>query len=532
MQRIMQAPFPGETRLGAAGERQGRLDVPLLAIVALAAALLLGNLGNRFLWQDEAQTALIATTVLDGGVPRGSDGRNSFSQEQGVEYGADRIWKWHTWLSFYPVALSFATLGESAFAARLPSALFALATVALTFVAARALWRDRAAALAAAGLLALSVPFMLLGRQARYYALASLLSLWGLHAYARLGRTRGAPWLLLAAVVLLFHTHYVYAATLLATLLLHAAVWERQRLRPVLAVSAVATAQAVPWIVWFASIRLTPEKAGSFLDLSDTLHHVASYGRLLTTVLFAHGAFLLLPLAAAGLRRWRGEPAREISRETRSGVALLGCYVAVTILLLSLLSPLWYLRYLAPLLPPLFLLAGLCLAALWRESAAAAAVAVTLFAATGSLPDLVHELTHDYDGPIEGIVRFLEERAEPDDVVAMSYGDLPVKFHTGLRVVGGLTGEDLAPARQARFVILRRQLVNEASAEVQRVLAEQVRAGGYRRHVLDAPDIAFENREDPRLHRFRTVERAPRVVVWERAAGAPGGSIEAPAPPG
>jgi len=523
--------------LSAAARRNSRpdgldgLDVPLLAIVALAAVLLLGNLGNRFLWQDEAQTALIATTVLDGGIPRGTDGRNSFSQEQGVEFGADGIWKWHTWLSFYPVALCFGLLGETPFAARLPFALFALGTVPLVFATGRVLWRDRRAALAAAGLLSLSVPFLLLSRQARYYALASLLSLWGLHAYSRLGSARAAPWALLAAAVLLFHTHYVYAATLLATLLLHALCCERERLRPVLWISAAATAQAIPWILWFASIRLTPEKAGSFFDLSDTFHHVFSYSRLLVTVLFAYGAFLLIPLALAALRRRRGEPVWQVSRETHSGVVLLALYCVVTIVLLALLSPLYYVRYLTPLLPPLFLLAGLWLGALWRESAAAAATVVVLFAATGSLPAFLHEITHDYDGPIEGIVEFLEARAEPDDVVAIVYGDLPVKFHTGLRVVGGLTGEDLDPAREARFVILRRFLVNEASAEVHGVLAALLQGGGYRRHVLEAPDIAFENREDPKLHRFRTVQGAPPVVVWERVAPARD-SIERPGPPG
>jgi hypothetical protein len=502
--------------LGAAWHRYIQRHLPLLAIVALAALLLLANLGNRFLWQDEAQTALIAGTVLEGGIPRGTDGRNSFSQELGVEYGADGIWKWHTWLSFYPVALSLALFGETSFAARLPSALFALATVVLAFFTAQGLWRDRRAALATAGLLALSVPFLLLSRQARYYALATLLSLWGLQAYTRIGHSRGAPWALLAAAVLLFHTHYVYAATLLGTLLIHAAVCERPRLRPVLLVSLAATAQALPWIVWFASIRLTPAKADSFLDLSDTLLHFWSYTRLLFAVLFAHGAFLAIPLALALLRRRRGEPVWRVAPATRSGVLLLGLYCAVTVALLSVLSPLYYVRYLAPLLPPLFLLAGLWLGELWRVSAAAAAGVVLAFAATGSLPDFFHEITHDYDGPIEGIVGFLDRRAGPDDVVAMAYGDLPVKFHTGLRVVGGLTGEDLSPAGEARFVILRRHLVNEANAEVRRVLAARVEGGGYRRHVLEVPDIAFENREDPQLHRFRTVEGARPVVIWER----------------
>ena len=82
--------------------------VMLLAILAIAAPLFSIQLGNHYLWQDEAQTALISRTILDGGIPRGYDGRNHFSQELGIEYGENYVWRWHTWLPFYLVAGSFA----------------------------------------------------------------------------------------------------------------------------------------------------------------------------------------------------------------------------------------------------------------------------------------------------------------------------------------------------------------------------------------------------------------------------------------
>jgi hypothetical protein len=193
-------------------------------------------------------------------------------------------------------------------------------------------------------------------------------------------------------------------------------------------------------------------------------------------------------------------------------------YVAVTLLLLALLNPLplRYVRYLAPLIPPLFLLAGLFVAQLWRVSRPLAAAAVAAFALLGSLRDFAHELTHDYDGPIEGIVRFLREHAREGDVVAMVYGDLPVKFYTGLRVVGGLTGGDLSELERARFIALRRHTVAPVSREVRERLRAELRRARFRGHVLPYPDLAFENREDPRRHRFRTAEGAPPVVIWER----------------
>ena len=91
----------------------------LTLLLAVAATMLFGRLGQRCLWQDEAQTALISRTVLDHGVPLGSDGRNFFSQEGGAEYGAHYLWRWHTWLPFYVVAGSFRLLGTTTLAARL-----------------------------------------------------------------------------------------------------------------------------------------------------------------------------------------------------------------------------------------------------------------------------------------------------------------------------------------------------------------------------------------------------------------------------
>ena len=135
-----------------------RPDRLSLALCAVAAALVFPGLGGQHLWQDEAQTALIAGTVLDHGMPMGTDGTNYFSQELGKEYAADHVWRWHTWLSFYVVAASFAVLGETAIAARLPFAIFGVLCVALCFSTAQALWRDRTSAIAAGALCAASVP--------------------------------------------------------------------------------------------------------------------------------------------------------------------------------------------------------------------------------------------------------------------------------------------------------------------------------------------------------------------------------------
>jgi hypothetical protein len=384
-------------------------------------------------------------------------------------------------------------------------------------VLARELWRDRVAAAAAGLLLALCVPMLILSRQSRWYALAAFLALAGLLAYARIrpGERRWA-FALLAAALLLFHTHYLYCAVLLGSCCLHAALLERERLRPTLAAAAGTTLLSLPWLVWLSGVKLGPGYGERLLDAGESLFQLRTFAASLVTVFLAHGLWLLAlpPLALRRVRR--GEPALPRDRRAWSGVALVCLHAALGIALLACLSPGTYLRYLTPLVPPLFALVGLVAAALARAWPAVAAAAVAVWVVSGSLGEFVYEIRHDYDGPIEGIVRFLEAHARPSDSVAIVYGDLPVKFYTGLRVVGGLTGEDIEAARGADWIILRRHNLAPVSRRIRDRLRRFVVEGDYRRHEIDYPDTAFENREDPRQHRFRTAVNAPRVEIWEK----------------
>ncbi len=507
-----------------------RIGIAALGIVA--AWLLLANLGNQFLWQDEAQTALLAGTIRSHGIPHGYDGRNYFSQELGKEYGEGFVWKWHTWLSFYATAASLSLLGETTFAARLPFALFGLGTVLLCAVTARRLWRSPFAGPAAAGFAAFSVPFLILSRQCRYYSMAAFFSLLGLYAYARLDRPgRGAPLLLFSAAVLLFHTHYVYSATLLSALLLHALLCERPRLVRTLRVSAAVVLVDLPWIVWFSDVRPSGEAYwDSVTDGEKLLRFSWGYVRLLAEHFFTPW-LLAIPVALALLRARDGRPPLRVSRDTRSGIAHVLLVVATNVIGISALSPLAFYRYLAPLAPALFVLAALLLGRLAERSRGLALLVFGLWIATGSLRGFLDELRHDFDGPIEGIVEFLDAKADPGDLVAISYGDLPLKFYTDLRVIGGLTGEDLSEVPLADWIIVRGHANTHADREVrERLLATVIASPGrYRRHDLAVPDTPFENREEPRLHRFRTAHPAlPRVRIFERigpptrADGAPG----------
>ena len=100
--------------------------------------------------------------------------------------------------------------------------------------------------------------------------------------------------------------------------------------------------------------------------------------------------------------------------------------------------------------------------------------------------------------------------------MAITYGDMPVKFHANMRVIGGLTGEDLAPAKEADWIILRRYNVSGKDAKVRRYLIKNVRWGNYERIELNSPDTRFQNRESPSEHLFRTDTKEPPVVLYKK----------------
>ena len=350
--------------------------------------------------------------------------------------------------------------------------------------------------------------------------MAAFFSLLALRAYASLDEDARWPlWTLLASAFALFHIHYVYCATLLAGVLLHALLFRRTSLRAVLGITAGVAVANLPWIVWFGGVRPGGDAyLGSVLDLAKLRDFTTDYAGLLADHFFPPWLLVI----AAALWLWRQRAAGEtapIEPRTRDGVALIACYVVACVLLLSALSPLLFYRYLAPLGPPLFVLIGLLLGRLWHRARPLAAAAAAALVLTSPIAAYLGELRHDFVGPMEGLVEFLATHADSDDVIAISYGDLPLKFYLPNRVIGGLTGEDLADVERARFLVTRRHTNTQADGLVKEAIRDELRRTPQRfvRHRLAAPDTQFQNREDPRIHRYRSAPASlPRLVVFER----------------
>jgi len=482
-------------------------------LVLVTAFLLLWNLGHQLLWDDEAQTALVSQTILHHGLPLGHDGVNSFSQEAGAEFGADHVYKWHPWLPFYLLATFFRLFGVSTFTARLPFALLGIACPVLVYLLALALFERRRVAIAAAALLVFSVPFLLLAKQCRYYSPAMFLSLLGLYGYAS-GKHRSV---LAPASVLLFHTQNIYFLTLWAAVLTHAALWKPARRRELLLLFTMASALCAPWIIYTLGVSYRRAYPG-VLTWAQFLRFLGPFAGQIRAYLLSPFV-LLAPAVVMVVRVLRKQAPISKDLGQWNGAALLIIYVVVSYLALCSFSVLPFFRYLGPMIPVLCLLTALLLEGLTSIHTLAFVAALAWVILNGSIGRYLHEITHDFHGPIKGITDYLRQNAKPNDTVAITYGDLPVKFYTHLRVVGGLTGDDLTAGRQADWIIMRKHAICTKDLAVWNYLRQNVDWKNYTPIVIDAPDTIFENREDPAVHLFESNTTEDKVVIQKRAGG-------------
>ncbi len=529
----------------------------LAGILMVASVLLFARLDDRFLWQDEAETALLAQSVLAHGVPTAVDGDRIVSQEGGAEFtDDDPRWFWTPWLQHYAAAASFALLGPSTWSARLPFVLFALGAILLTWALARRVDADPWTARVAVVLLATNVPFLLHARQCRYYAPAAFFALLLVWQYLRAREGRpGAVAGLVVAVVGLFHSHYVVCAGIGLGLALHFVMFDRRRalwIRFAIG-AAVASLFIAPWLIEFVargSGQAVPGLTRSLSSLGQVLFHLNRYA-----------IPLVVPIGSLAFWLWRrgaerAEPAR--APGDRGGSALLFAGSTCLFLLVAVM-PWFFFRYYVPLLPFAAVGTALLVAPLLRARRAVGLAVVALLATTDvaarlvplphDLPDnatrsfrtgdedparvvgawarfsplaaYLHEITHNHTGPIEALVARIGDEVVPGQTMLATYGDLSVRFYLPeLHVVGGLSGEDPRPHAQADWLFVRAHTHRAGDAKLKRFIAEAVDVKAYERIPLGVADVPYENRPDPTYHKYRMPKigdaRLLEARVWRR----------------
>ena len=223
---------------------RAQVDWILIAFFALAAVLLFASLGNGYLWQDEAETALLARHTLRFGYPAAFDGRNLIDVPPPYTHGPGSAWLYAPWLPFYLLAFVFAIAGESTAFARLPFAFFGWLSIVLAWQLIRRLTTDVRIHRLTVALLTCCVPFLVYMRQCRYYSLATalLLSVCLAYLYYVEQPSRRRAWGVAMVLVLLFHTNFGTWIPVVGALLVHQARWGSRASRRLLLPPAVAVA--------------------------------------------------------------------------------------------------------------------------------------------------------------------------------------------------------------------------------------------------------------------------------------------------
>ncbi|MGQ9492155.1 MAG: ArnT family glycosyltransferase [Anaerolineae bacterium] len=504
-----------------------------------------------YLWQDEAETAIVARHLLSYGLPLASDGKDWVQQadEPFVEFRDNYVWIFHSWLQYAATALSFALLGPTTFAARLPFVLVGLATYVFFYSFVVRWLKDRRTAQIATVLLLFCVPFILHLRQCRYYALVAFATLVILDAYLHMRAEKrwAVPYFILAAV-LLYHSHYGAFFPTVAALSIHLFLSraKRQVLYRFLFALGLIMVLVLPW-AYFMRVW----NRGQLFLWDRFLAQLGQYLLFITVWVFP---LILVPvLFFAWTRRARNTGfTLNPTQATFSEVA--GSVIFFNVLFLSIFAAYeWvYFRYVLHLVPLLLVLLAILVVltmerwlvlstvmlvmllvsnalhilpyklpgvkqinwqSLWPGSGAFAALQRVWVVANHFRSDVLmyaQQLTHTYEGPIEGLVHYLSEHALPGETVVVNDEELPLMFYTELRVLGGLGHHALFAGIQPDWVIDRKH------GHYRDLLARIVASGSYERIEILYPDIRWENRPQPGAHHYLTPRDEDNVVLYRR----------------
>jgi hypothetical protein len=348
------------------------------------------------------------------------------------------------------------------------------------------------------------------------------------------GQRFGVP-AVVACATLLFYTNYFTAVGLLLALTVAAPLYDCTWpfFRRLAAAGLLTAALVLPGVAYF-----------HVLGKAHPLHFAGFVGQLgeyaAWFVTFLLPLPVLLLLLAVRLKDW--QPADAAANRA---VHFLAALCAVYLLYLPL-APWDHFRYLAVLLPLTAVLLGWVTFRVlrWSRPAGVALVLVLIgtdavyqfpvdslhaaavrradrFPSVGgaclSLGGYLYEVTHPVNDPEWVLSQYLRAHARPTDVVVITYGDLPLQFYTGLKVVGGLQGRPVPP--DPDWIILRRTWVTPRAGgdvDVMRYVYKHVNPDGYVVVDCHCAEVMMGNDPDPLHHVFRAPAREVDVAVLHK----------------
>lgn len=560
------------------GRRAGLRVLQLVVVALLTAPLMFWNLGSRYLWQDEAATAVLAKRMLEYGRPLGYDGRNLITMDYPPLHGepappmdsasaniayfvergdfrTDTTWIGQPWGQFVLAASSMGAMGRTTLAARLPFALCGLFVAVLLWDLARQRFRDPAVRAAAILLLLGNVFWVLHMRQCRYYAPASLMLLSTFVTYLRW--RDGGRWGLILFVLAgfcLFQSDFGTFWPVIGVLALDS--WWSFRARRFQAAIGLSTLAAVvaPWVWYYELVgRLKPRIAEFWGSLGTLFYSLNEYQ--FPVLMLA----ILIPVVIRRRKRGLDSPC-----ETHTVLLAAGVLMAV-MAWMPLVTPYPFYRYLVAVTPlSCLVLAYVCAAAvdLYHRGQASLDMRIAVVLPLAGLLVCTRLMSLPVNIPIQAAMRLtrpahkpkppisltlfrpelyalyidlrdlgsdpnrevvetLRPMLRPGDAVLINYEDIPLMFYTDADIRGGLSSfriEDQSGG-QPRFVVMRPQL----SVDPKPFFRELARFT-WRRVPVEIIGLPWGNIPDPLYHRARYLTAdVSHLDIFEAADAKSGG---------
>ncbi|MFC1517016.1 EpsG family protein [Candidatus Margulisiibacteriota bacterium] len=532
-------------------------------LLILAAVLLFTNLAGDLLWEDEAETAVIAKNILRFGWPKAFDGVNLVTQEWGHDSNAQKIWIHQTWLPHYLTALSFLVFGVSTWAARLPYVVLALITIWLMYYFIYKEKKQYSLALLAALFLTTSVTFILHARQCRYYSLLIFFAVLWLFLYWRWQNNQKKNVLLLSTVgALLFHAQYMSALAWLASTFLAGYFVQKRKVKNKehLTIWAGIALLCLPWIIYAQLWDKFGEVGTNLSDrlinwlINIPLHLFGVNHFIFPVVLFIGIGYLFYKRKIDDFDKY---------------IFLAGVFYYLIICFIPLYPDI---RYIIVLIPwAAYFLAKIVLMLSRKSKTMAGLLVVTLifsniwslpywYISKWSLPEKIithykdlrfdlmnyfYELRDSAQGPVKAAVEYFEQQASPGQSVFTSYGAEPYIFYTNLKIARELPFKDPAPdwiilkgntwQKWMKWVLFQDNLNKQASTKKyvwnykseketpviwgirKRYIENYLSKNNYEAVRISAPDRLWENRPTLLWHDFgKTAFQKNSLVIYKK----------------
>lgn len=532
------------------------IDRFILIITPFLFFLIFWNIGNQYLWYDESQTAVLTRSVLRYGYPKALIGDFYVSTDE--TYGPSISYIAQPWLQNYLCAISFIIFGESTWSARILFSLFGLLSFYLLYILALRLFKNKLIACLSLIIGLTCIPFLLHLRQCRYYSLANFFTMMLLISYIDfLNRRKYSSFLFIMSSFFLFQTNFGCLIPVLGALAIHFffLVRDRSLAKRFIKLYLCIFFLILPWVfvykIW---------EQGSEDILGSVWRNAKFYLSKINGYFFPY-RFLAVVLALIFLiKRKIKFPLNKIESESFSLILLM----ILTNWIFLCFADYNSVRYIIHIVGLFFLIEAFLLtrALNWNRI-----IGIALFLALcftdllnssfyyiiskpftpvilevstwvhdkGIINDTInkriqkeinkiikkkwikiyffdylYEITHDYNGPMEGVVTYLKQNAKPGQTIKThSFNANSLFFYTDLKIDYDFSNETFP-----EWIFLRDYWTEDSFYKTDYFKKIEKR---YKKIELDYPDIRWENRpDDMSFHYFKTAPLDKKIALYRR----------------